>query len=214
MYIFYRSPRMNILKILCIFRATRDLNGYIRYYFLKCKIFPFETSIYMNMYQLTTTNFEEFYMDHFDEFLSFTMSRVSDKDIAIDICQECFIKTLEHLHRGVHIEIPRGYVYTLLRNRIIDFYRKKKTVSLDDYTETGGDIPNEEKPTDRIYYQKLIDRLGQLPDTYRDIIIMRFVMDLSVTDIAERLGIPENTVSVRIFRGKELAMQLLSEFKE
>lgn len=166
------------------------------------------------MYRLTTANFDEFYMDHFDEFLSFTMSRVSDKDIAIDICQECFIKALEHLHRGTPIETPRGYIYTLLRNRIIDFYRKKKTISLDDYTETGGDILDEEKPTDRIYYQKLIDTLGELPDTYRDIIIMRFVMDLSVTDIAERLGIPENTVSVRIFRGKELAIQLLSEFKE
>jgi RNA polymerase sigma-70 factor (ECF subfamily) len=166
------------------------------------------------MYTLTNANFEEFYMDHFDEFLSFTTSRVSDKDIAIDICQECFIKTLEHIHRGNIIETPRGYVYTLLRNRIIDFYRKKKTVSLDDYTETGGDVLDEEKPTDRIYYQRLIDKLGELPDTYRDIIIMRFVMDLSVTDIAERLGLPENTVSVRIFRGKELAMQLLSAFKE
>lgn len=179
-----------------------------------CKIFNCETSKYMDMYILKKETFEAFYMDHFDEFLSFTLSRVGDRDISVDICQECFIKTLEQVHRETIIETPRGYMYTLLRNRIIDFYRKKKSISLDSYTETGGDILDDQKPADRIYYQKMIDTLEQLPDTYRDIIIMRFVMDLSVSDIAERLGLPENTVSVRIYRGKELAMQLLSVFKE
>ena len=77
------------------------------------------------MLSLTKENFELFYMDHFDEFLVFTMSRVSDKSIALDICQDCFIKTLEQLHRDPVIRSPRGYFYTILRNRIIDFYRKK-----------------------------------------------------------------------------------------
>lgn len=166
------------------------------------------------MYVLKKETFEAFYMDHFDEFLAFTLSRVGDKDISIDICQECFIKTLEQVHRDVVIETPRGYFYTLLRNRIIDFYRKKKSLSLDDYTESGGDITDDTLVSDDRYYQEILNKLHRLPDTYRDIIIMRFVMDLSVTDIAERLKLPENTVSVRIHRGRELAKNLLSEINE
>lgn len=167
----------------------------------------------MEMYHLTTENFEVFYMDHFDEFLSFVLSRTSDNEIAIDICQECFIKTMQQLQRDGSIAYPRGYFYTLLRNAIIDYYRKKKSLSLDLFTQSGGDIIDTASVAhhDRGYYQQIIKKLDTLPDTYRDIVIMKFVLDLSVAEISERLGLSENVVSVRLHRGRARAQEILSE---
>lgn len=165
----------------------------------------------MDMYSLTKENFELFYMDHFDEFLAFTLTRVGDKNIAIDICQECFIKTLEQVYKDSVIESPRGYFYKILRNKIIDFYRKKKSASLDDFINDGGDIAENNLEGDNHYYLLIIEKLKELPDNYRDIIIMKMVMDLSISDISERTGLSENVISVRIHRGREIAQKLLAD---
>ena len=161
---------------------------------------------------LTKEQFESFYDDFFNEFLGFTILRVGDRNIAIDLCQEAFIKTLEKLDAGEIINSPHAYVYHILKNKIIDYYRKKKSLSLDMLTDEGFDTGIENNSSDNLYYTRIIEKLHELPDTYRDAIIMRFVMDLPPSEIAQRLGITENVASVRIHRGREIAQKILQDF--
>ncbi len=56
---------------------------------------------------------------------------------------------------------------------------------------------------DRLEVERIIEKAGKLEEKYREVIILRFVNDLSVAEIAELLGEKENNVSVRLHRALE-----------
>lgn len=57
----------------------------------------------------------------------------------------------------------------------------------------------------------LFDHVRALPDQYREVLVLRFIEDLSYDDIAIVLELPLGTVKTRIFRGRELLKQRLSQ---
>ena len=62
---------------------------------------------------------------------SYAFFKVHNKTISDDLVQDTFIKTWKYLVRGGKIEMMKSFLYHILNNLIIDEYRKKKTVSLD-----------------------------------------------------------------------------------
>ncbi len=148
--------------------------------------------------------FEEIYKLYVNEILRFCLSRVSDREIAKDLTQETFVRFWNHVSVGKPVDNSRVFIYTVARNAIIDHYRKKKTQSLDALSEGGfdpaGDSPSPDLSTD---YRLALEAIAKLPDNYRDIVYMRLVEDLSPSEIAPLVGLPENTVSVRLYRGMD-----------
>ncbi len=57
---------------------------------------------------------------------------------------------------------------------------------------------------------KVIESIHTLPETYSSIIVMRYVNDLSVKDIAQIVNETENVVSVRIHRGLSKLREVIS----
>ena len=134
--------------------------------------------------------------------------RVSDRDVALDLMQETFMKTWRYLQEGKDIHDVRAFLYKVANNLIIDFYRKKKSVSLDEITE--GD-ENSFQPTDDSFeeifskaeLQQIMKMIQNLEEPYRQAIIMRYIDGLSPQEIAEIIGESANNISVRITRGLE-----------
>ena len=63
-------------------------------------------------------------------------------------------------------------------------------------------------------YQKLIECIHALGDTYREVCDLKFVSGYREREIAEILGISEKNVSVRIFRGRRKLIEMLKEKME
>lgn len=59
--------------------------------------------------------------------------------------------------------------------------------------------------------QIAVKLLDELSFGNREVLVMRFVDDLSVTEIAETLGVTPNTVSIRIHRGISELKKIISE---
>ena len=104
----------------------------------------------------------------------------------------------------------RAFIFTVARHLIIDWYRKKKSVSFEDLTnrETGEAYdPVDEEALRNIQVgaegKFLIEAVNKLSPTYRQAVFLRFVEDLSPSEIGEALGVSANAVSVRINRGME-----------
>lgn len=157
----------------------------------------------------TISNFEHFYKKSFDEFFVYTLTRTGNREVAMDICQESFTKLWNELHTGKKIDNLHGFFYRILGNKIIDFYRKKKSLSLDELREQGYEPVLTESTNDQLEIQTIVKKLEKLSDTYRDIVIMRFITELSVAEISKRTGLSENVISVRLHRGKLLAQEIL-----
>ncbi len=139
--------------------------------------------------------------------------RISDREKARDIMQETFIKTWKYLAEGHAINNLKAFLYRTASNLIIDEYRKNKTVSLDLMREKDGFDPVGDDAGDIIDLaeaQNAIRLINKLEPGYREIIIMRYINDLSVKDIAQILGESENNVSVKIHRGLEKLKSLMN----
>ncbi len=161
----------------------------------------------------TIENFLEVYQTYSDAIFRFCLTKTRNRDIALDLTQDTFTKTWEYLASGKTIDLIRPFLYRVARNLIVDLSRKKSALSLDTYLEEGGDI-KEENPQafgtafDVDQVLKLVDKLNP---KYRDPLLLRYVEDLSVSEIAKTLGVSENVISVRLHRAIKQVQELVNE---
>ena len=65
---------------------------------------------------------------------------------------------------------------------------------------------------DRFIRDELVDAVNDLPESFRDVVILADVEELSYREIADSLEIPIGTVMSRLHRGRRLLRESLSEF--
>lgn len=149
---------------------------------------------------------------HSDAIFRFCLWKVSDRETALDITQDTFMRLWDELSKGVTIDNEKALLYTIARRLVIDHYRKKKTVSLDSQAEQF-DLDPFETPDENSLGQietsseaRLIhDKIKILDPIYRQAVYLRFVEGLQPKEIAKILSISPNLAGVRIDRGlKEL----------
>jgi RNA polymerase sigma factor (sigma-70 family) len=70
--------------------------------------------------------FEELFRHHSYKFFSFIQRRIDDADEAEDILQELFARAAEKLNSLAPIENLTAWLWTAVRNRIVDFYRSRE----------------------------------------------------------------------------------------
>jgi RNA polymerase sigma-70 factor (ECF subfamily) len=155
--------------------------------------------------------FERAFEAHSDELFRHAFLRLSDRERAVEAVHDTFLRTWEYVSKGEEVRDYRAFLFRTLRHRIIDEYRKRKTVSLEGMLDDETDsiealLPPDETNTleaamDRYDGTRVLAGLEQLPDLYREVILLRYVDGLAPQEIARILDESENVVSVRIHRG-------------
>ena len=156
--------------------------------------------------------FTDLYNQEADALFRYCYFRVSDREEARDIVQQSFTKLWDILQRGKSdIKSLHSFLFKIAANLVIDWYRKKKPVSLD----TILDSDNKEESlhlVDTSYEDMEIQSDGKiflntistLDPTYQQVVYLRYVEDMSPKEIAKILNLTPNVVSVRITRGIEI----------
>lgn len=148
--------------------------------------------------------FQKIYDAWSDAIFRFCLTRTSNREQALDLTQETFLRLWQNIEKGEKIKSEKAFLFTISHRLIIDWYRKKKSISLDKMME------NEENPFDpkdetnleiSMEGKYLIENLDKLKSDYRDAIYLRFVEGLSPAEIGMITGTSTNAVSVRINRG-------------
>lgn len=105
----------------------------------------------------------------------------------------------------------KKWIGTIAKFKAIDMYRKQKkneTVSLEHTKEL------EDYKTGEVLYlrkeqkESILIELQTLPDTERELFLMKFYLDLSNGEIASALGITKSAVENRLYRGKKKLVTL------
>lgn len=151
------------------------------------------------------TSEEEFtraYEEYGDALFRHCYFRLYDRDRARDLVQETFIRAWTYRAGGARIDNVRAFLYRVLTNLIIDETRRKKAVSLEELAAEGFDPSSDERArlavlADAAHVLRVVDTLGE---DQRTVILMRYVDDLKLKDIARALGVSETVVSVRLWR--------------
>jgi RNA polymerase sigma-70 factor (ECF subfamily) len=164
------------------------------------------------------SQFNEIYRKEADAVYRFCLLRSSDREIALDFTQDTFMRFWNVLSDKERkpIKNPRTFLFTIARNLIIDWYRKKKSLSLEALMEgNDGEGANGFEPSisgsveTKIEAEHLIRKIENLSEPYRHAVYLRCVEELKPREIAEILDESVNVISVRISRGlRQLRTQL------
>jgi RNA polymerase sigma factor (sigma-70 family) len=130
--------------------------------------------------------------------------KIGNPSLAEDLVQETFLKAWKYISKGGQIDAMKSFLYHVLNHLIIDEYRKRKAVSLDNLVEKGYEpsaVNESERAMDIIDGGAVVHLIDQLPPRYRTVIADRYVQDLSIEEIAEVTHQSRNTVAVQIHRG-------------
>ncbi len=136
-----------------------------------------------------------------DAIFRFCLVKTGNKELSEDIAQETFTRYWQALKDGKEMKNTRSYLYTIANHLVIDWYRKKKEVSLDARMEKGFEptLNNAHIELDA-EYREVLDAISGLEDKDKEVLLLRFVEDMDPHEIAELLGETANSISVRIHR--------------
>ena len=144
-----------------------------------------------------------------------------NSDDAEDVVQEVFLK-IARKHMPTLARLAEGdkllyYLLSAARNTARNHFEKAsvKNEVLTDPDDLGSAVPADESfiehLSDALDAQELIGYFGRLKPLYRDILYQRFVLELSVREIAEMDHLPAATVRKRLLRGKQLLLKMYEE---
>lgn len=154
----------------------------------------------------TKDDFKDVFESKSDAIFRYCYFRTSNRDVALDIVQDTFMRFWTALKNGQKIENHQAFLYTIARNLITDFYRKKTSLSLDALAESDENeyyIPKDLSEKINIEARYIIHKIQELEPQYRQVVYLRFVEELKPHEIAEITGESTNIISVRINRGME-----------
>jgi RNA polymerase sigma-70 factor, ECF subfamily len=156
---------------------------------------------------------EEWYRQYGLDVFNYLVYRMGTRDVD-DLVQETFIRALQGVHHFSGDASPKTWLISIARNVANGFYRKKhRSIS----SEPLFDMESTERPIEKLIdsmdAKRVIERgLGTMRPSYVDVVILRGVMDLSVSEAAEALGWSESKVRVTWHRAlKKLRVFLEGE---
>lgn len=125
--------------------------------------------------------------------LRYCLWHTQNRQTAEDATQETFLKTIRHLDAYVHHGKFKAYIYKIAANVCIDYNRKRITEQLpDDLSKYDSSFEQIEAAAD------FASMLRCLPNEQQEAVLLRFVHELKVREIAEVTGVPMRTVQSRL----------------
>ena len=146
--------------------------------------------------------------------LRYLLYLTSSRELAEDLFQEVWMRVLV---RGAQFNGKARFdtwLFTIARNLVIDYRRKRTLASLDELVEGTSDEDrpvtfeiSDERPTpfermaSREDAERVAEALLALDTVYREVLVLRFHEDLSLQEIATVTRAPLSTVKSRLYRG-------------
>lgn len=164
--------------------------------------------------------FAELYDRYIGEIYRFIFFKVSHREEAQDLTSEVFLKTWNYLANNPHdkeIKSFRGLIYRIARNAIVDFYRARAhrhECALDEVVELGKDDVRYAHIESQTEVRRIFDALKGMKREYQDIILLKYVEEMSVGEIAESLDKSQTAVRVTLHRATKVLKRMLSDNHE
>jgi RNA polymerase sigma-70 factor (ECF subfamily) len=163
---------------------------------------------------------------------NFALRHLRNTSSAEEVVQDAFVRLVQNASDFKHEARFSTWMFTIVRNLCIDQIRKqalRRHPSLEEPKRAGageGEGPTlgeqtadsranvERSAVSTEIRERLMQAVDELPDEQREVFLMREVSNLPFKEIAEIVGIPENTVKSRMRYALERLQAALSEYEE
>jgi RNA polymerase sigma-70 factor (ECF subfamily) len=151
--------------------------------------------------------FEEFYAAHFQSLTVQLFAYAGDLTAAQDVVQDAFCKAFTRWNRVSRLDDPAGWVHRVAWNLATSRWRKARIAAT--FVQRHREEHTPEPSPDRV---ALARALSVLPPRHRRAVILYYLADLPVAEIARQEGVAEGTIKSWLYRGRTaLATQFTDE---
>jgi RNA polymerase sigma-70 factor, ECF subfamily len=154
------------------------------------------------------------YERYLGEIYRYVYYRVGDQREAEDITASTFSRTWEVLPRIAEAEVSirsiRHWLYGVARNLVTDFYRTRETVALPEDFHRDQDLVEGEIEK-RFQARQLTEAILQLRPDYQQIIILRFVNQLSHRETAEIMALSDGQSRIMQYRALRKLREIMTD---
>ena len=133
-----------------------------------------------------------------------------------DIVQDTYARLLR-AHAAGNIRHPKAFLFTTARNAALDFFRRKRAVSMDDVTHFDESSVLVDRPdlVELVSREQELEILAaavqELPDRCRQVIMLRYLDGLAYKEIAVQLDISPETVKAQMAKGMRRCAEYFRE---
>lgn len=150
----------------------------------------------------------DMFADRIRRFLAFKLPRNEDAD---ELTGEVFLRGWEYMTSGA-VNNLNAFFFRIARNLVADFYRKYKiTEELDSASEKDDGVSVSEEIATKIESDELIASLREIKDEYREVLVMRYLSEMEVGEIASALEKTSNSVRVLLHRAKKALQEKIGK---
>ncbi len=139
--------------------------------------------------------------------------QIGDYEEARDLTQEIFLKVYKNLKKFRKEAQVGTWVYRIALNHIQSYLRKarhrKQMISWETLDGERTEIGTVDPPQVPPEYRKLQQKIRELPDPFREVLLLFYFDERGVQEIAELLDIPVGTVKSRLNRARKMLKKAL-----
>lgn len=154
---------------------------------------------------------EQLYKTNRQTMYSIAVSRLHNSQDAEDAVHEAFIVAINNIEKIFSFPANKraSYLNVIVRNMSCTVLRRKKpTTDIEEEIITGDTSP-EDEAISCMEYERLTQLIKELPEGQRDVMYLRYYLELDIREIASSLSISETAVRNRLFKArKSLQKQL------
>ena len=153
--------------------------------------------------------FDELLERHKDRVFMYIYHSVKNEELANDLFQDTFVKAITTIKQGRYVENGHfaAWVTRLAHNLIIDYFRQVKNENLQSTDDTDINILNRKELSESTIEENLVTSqihsdvrrlIRTLPESQREVLVMRYYKNMSFKEIADTTGVSINTALGRM----------------
>ncbi|HEX6122585.1 MAG TPA: RNA polymerase sigma factor [Ktedonobacterales bacterium] len=158
--------------------------------------------------------FRGIYEQNLTAIYRFIYSKVGNREEAEDLTSQVFVKAIRGIDGARGAASIQSWLFHIARTTIADHWRwfyQLRLQSLEDLLSGGWEGPpaHEQQSEPPAAPEERVARiLGLLPPRYRDVLTYRFLLNYSIRETAEKMGLTEANIKVLQFRALKKAGQV------
>ncbi len=146
--------------------------------------------------------------EHQDKLCNFIHRYTRNRQDAEDLTQDTFVKAYRNLHRYEHRHSFSAWLYTIARRTVYNHYRDTRQAEVLDFdvacpADTPTDAAERGDPTDTVWHY-----VRQLKSPYKEVVVLKYLEEMSIQDIARVLNRTQTGVKILLFRARNQLRKL------
>ena len=146
--------------------------------------------------------FAFFYDKYVKSIYRFVYIKVGSKQVAEDLTQDVFLKTWQHLVDKKNVRSFQAFIFRIARNTVVDHYRASKQELPLEYVPESVEIIEGVilSANQNVDADMLLKEIAKLKSEVQEVLLLRYVEDMSIDDIAHVMDKDKNNIRVTIHR--------------